>query len=196
MWHDGRVSTPAKRLATYEDILGLPEGVRAEVIAGEVLVQPSPTPSHQSVISEIYAELRNPFQRGRGGPGGWWFIQDVDVDFGQHDIYRPDITGWRRDQVPQFPATRPVPDRPDWLCEGLSPRTASRDQGEKRATYARVGVPWYWLADPQNRTITVLRLSSEGYVIERTVGDEGMAALPPFEAVAIDLASVFPPRVD
>lgn len=196
MWQDRRVSTPAKRLATYEDILGLPEDVRAEVIAGEVLVQPFPTPSHQFVLSELYTELTNPFQRGRGGPGGWWFIQDVDVDFGVHDIYRPDIAGWRRERVARFPATRPVRERPDWLCEGLSPRTALRDQGEKRATYQKVGVPWYWLADPQNRTITTLRLTSEGYVVERMVGDEGLVALPPFEAAAIDLASVFPPHED
>lgn len=57
-------------------------------------------------------------------------------------------------------------------------------------------MPWYWLADPQNRTITTLRLTSEGYVVERMVGDEGLVALPPFEAAAIDLASVFPPHED
>lgn len=190
------MSTPDKRLATYEDILGLPEGVRAEVIAGELLVQPSPTPEHQYVLSELYAQLTNPFQRGRGGPGGWWFIQDVDVNFGMHDIYRPDISGWRKERVPHFPSTRPVSERPDWLCEGLSPGTALRDQGDKRAIYQKAGVPWYWLADPRNRTITVLRLTSEGYVVDRAVGDNGMATLPPFETVAIDLASIFPPRED
>ena len=135
------MSTPAKRLATYEDILGLPEDVRAEVIAGEVLVQPFPTPSHQFVLSELYTELTNPFQRGRGGPGGWWFIQDVDVDFGVHDIYRPDIAGWRRERVARFPATRPVRERPDWLCEGLSPRTALRDQGESVRRTRRSACP-------------------------------------------------------
>jgi hypothetical protein len=93
MWDNRPVSNPAKRLATYEDILGLPENVRAEVIAGEVLVQPSPTPGHQYMLSELYAQLTNPFQRGRGGPGGWWFIQDVDVAFGRHDIYRTSRVG-------------------------------------------------------------------------------------------------------
>jgi Uma2 family endonuclease len=187
------VSDPAKRLATYADLLALPGDAHAEVIGGEVIVQPSPTPAHQSTIGEIYAELRNPFQRGRGGPGGWWLIQDVDVEFGAHDVVRPDISGWRRDRVPAFPAERPVRQRPDWLCEGLSPRTALHDQGDKRAIYQRALVPWYWLVDPLNRTVSVLRLVPEGYVVDRVAGDQGMVALPPFEAVAIDLASIFPP---
>ena len=187
------VSDPAKRLATYADLLVLPGDERGEVIGGEIVVQPSPTPAHQSTIGEIYAELRNPFQRGRGGPGGWWLIQDVDVEFSVHDILRPDISGWKRDRVPDFPAERPVRHRPDWLCEGLSPRTALHDQGDKRAIYQRAGVPWYWLVDPLNRTLSVLRLVPDGYVVDRVAGDQGMVALPPFEAVTIDLASIFPP---
>ena len=128
------MSAPARSLATYADLLTLPEETRGEIIAGEVIVQPSPTPAHQSTVGEIYAELRNPFQRGRGGPGGWWLIPDVDVEFGPHDICRPDVSGWQRDRVPTFPADRPVRQRPDWICEALSPRTAVRDQGDKRST--------------------------------------------------------------
>ena len=184
---------PAKRLATYADLLALPDDTRAEIIGGEIVVQPSPTPAHQSTIGEIYAELRNPFQRGRGGPGGWWLIQDVDVEFGPHDVCRPDISGWRKDRVAVFPAERPVRHRLDWLCEGLSPRTALHDQGDKRAIYQRAGFPWYWLVDPVNRTLSVLRLVPEGYVVDRVAGDQGTAALPPFDAVPIDLASIFPP---
>ncbi len=187
------MSVPAKRSATYADLAARPEDERAELIGGDIVVQPSPTPAHQSTIGEIYAELRNPFQRGRGGPGGWWLIQDVDVEFGIHDVCRPDISGWRRDRVSAFPEERPVRYRPDWLCEGLSPGTAMRDQGEKRALYQRAEVPWYWVVDPHNRTLTVLRLVSEGYVLERVVGDQGQAALPPFEAVSIDLPTIFPP---
>lgn len=187
------MSESARRLATYEDLLALPEGVRAEVVAGQVVVSPSPSPIHQSVVGEIYAELRGPFQRGRGGPGGWWLIPDVDVRFGTHDIYRPDICGWRKENVPAFPAERPVLHRPDWICEGLSPRTAVVDQGAKQVVFARTSVPWYWLVEPLNRTLSVLRLSAEGYVVHAVVGDSGTAQLPPFDAVAIDLGSLFPP---
>jgi Uma2 family endonuclease len=191
--HTEVVPEPARRLATYADLLSLPEDARAEILNGEIVVAPSPTPAHQSTIAEIYAELRGPFQRSRGGPGGWWLIPDVDVEFAPHDVCRPDIAGWRKDRVPNFPLERPIRERPDWLCEGLSPRTALRDQSEKRSIYQGAGVPWYWLVDIANRTLTVLRLIPEGYVVETVVGDSGHAALPPFDAVEMDLASVFPP---
>jgi Uma2 family endonuclease len=186
------VSESAKRLATYEDLLALPEHVRAEIVGGEIVVSPSPTPVHQSVVGEIYAELRGPFQRGRGGPGGWWLILDVDVRFGVHDIYRPDVSGWRRENVPHFPTERPVVNRPDWICEGLSPRTAVIDQRDKRAVYASSGVPFYWVVEPTNRTLTVLRLSTEGYVVETVVGDRGSARLRPFDDFEIELEAIFP----
>lgn len=188
------MTSPARRLATYDDLLVLPEGVRGEVIAGDVVVAPSPTPEHQASLGLIFADLAGPFQRGRGGPGGWWILPDVDVAFGPHDVLRPDLAGWRRERVPEFPRERPISARPDWVCEILSPATAARDRGQKRDVYRTSAVPWYWLIDVANRTITVLRLTSEGFVDHQTAGDEGSAGLPPFEAVPLDLAAVFPPR--
>jgi Uma2 family endonuclease len=117
----------------------------------------------------------------------------VDIEFGAHDVCRPDIAGWRRDNVPAFPVELPIRYRPDWLCEALSPGTARRDQGDKRALYQRPGVPWYWQLDPANRTLTVLRLVREGYVVELAAGDSGKLALPPFDAVELDLSAVFSP---
>jgi Uma2 family endonuclease len=190
------VSAPAKRPSTYADLLALPQDVRAELIAGQVVVAPSPTPVHQSSVAELYAELRGPFQRGRSGPGGWWLIPDVDVAFGPHDVLRPDISGWRREGVPEFPVERPVSHRPDWVCEGLSPGTAARDQSEKRAVYQSAGVPWFWQLDPTNLTLAVLRLTAEGYVIEGVAGDRAKVRLPLFEAIELDLESIFPPRAE
>ena len=118
---------------------------------------------------------------------------DVDVTFGPHDVFRPDVSGWRKDKVAEFPSERPGTHRPDWICEGLSPGSAAFNQGEKRAVYERAEVPWYWLLDPQNRTLTVLRFSAEGYVMERVVGDTGLVRLPPFDSVEIELAEIFPP---
>jgi Uma2 family endonuclease len=187
------MSNPARRLATYEDLLGLPDDVRAEVIDGEVVVAPSPSPLHQDTVGGILSELRFPFQRGRGGPGGWWLILDVDVFFGPHEVLRPDIAGWRRERVLALPAERPVKAIPDWVCEALSPGTAARDQGDKRAIYQRSSVPWYWIVDPINRSLQVYRLTTEGYLLDTSVGDRGLARLSPFEAVELELEALFPP---
>jgi Uma2 family endonuclease len=45
---------------------------------------------------------------------------------------------------------------PDLVIEILSPGTASRDRGEKRAIYEAAGVLEYWLVDPRARTVTIL----------------------------------------
>jgi len=187
------MSVPAPRLATYADLLALPDDVRAEVIDGEVVVAPSPSPLHQDTVGGILSELRFPFQRGRGGPGGWWLILDVDVAFGPHEVLRPDIAGWRRERVPALPAERPVKTTPDWVCEALSPGTAARDQGDKRAIYQRSNIPWYWIVDPINRSLQVYRLTSEGYLLDTSVGDRGLARLRPFDAVELELEALFPP---
>jgi Uma2 family endonuclease len=118
------MTSAVRRLATYADLTALPEGVRGQVIAGEVLLAPSPSPEHQSSLALLAADLIVAFQRGRGGPGGWWILPDVDVSFGPHDIPRPDLVGWRRERLPEFPRERPIAQRPDWVCEVLSPSTA------------------------------------------------------------------------
>lgn len=73
------------------------------------------------------------------------------------------------------------------------PGTAIYDQRDERAIHQAAGIPWYWLVDPANRTVTVLRLVSEGYLVDQVAGDSGSVALPPLGEVAIDLSSVFPP---
>jgi Uma2 family endonuclease len=186
------MSNPAHRLATYEDLIALPAEARAEVIDGEVVVAPSPSPLHQGAVGGVHAELRSPFQRARGGPGGWWLILDVDILFGPHDVLRPDIAGWRRERVPTYPTERPIRAMPDWVCEALSPGTAALDQGDKRAIYQRSNVPWYWIVDPTNRSLQVYRLTADGYLLDTSVGDRGGARLRPFEAVELELEALFP----
>jgi len=186
------VTESARRLATYHDLLALPADVHAEILAGEIVVTPSPTPLHQATVGGVFAELRAPFQRGRGGPGGWWLIQDVDIAFAVHDVLRPDISGWKRERLPSLPTERPISTLPDWVCEGLSPSTAAIDQGTKRSVYQRCAIPWYWIVDPLNRTIAVYRLATDGYVLAATAGDRGSARLPPFDAIELDLEALFP----
>ena len=184
----------ARRIASYEDLLALPEDVHAEIIDGEIVVAPSPTPAHQYSAFALTAGLDGPFHRGHGGPGGWWFLLDVDVAFGAGAVLRPDVSGWRRERVPRLPSTRPVTETPDWICEVLSTSTAHRDLGTKRATYQAAGVPWYWVVDLEHRELIVYRLTEAGYVLDATASDDAPARLPPFDAIELHLADALPPR--
>lgn len=188
----------AKRLATYEDLLALPEGVRAEILAGERIVSPGPLPEHGRIQGTLWRHIGGPFDDddGRGGPGGWWILLEVDVRFGPHDIVRPDLTGWRRERLRDPFGMRPIDVRPDWVCEIASPSNARYDRVEKRALYARHGVPSYWLVDPAERVLEAMKLVDGAWVELGAWTDRGAVRIEPFEAVELDLERVFPPRVE
>lgn len=50
----------------------------------------------------------------------------------------------------------------DLVVEVVSPDSPERDTHDKRFDYAHDGVPEYWIVDPEDEAITVLRLEGEG----------------------------------
>ena len=187
------MASPPRRRATYADLAALPEGERAEVIAGTLIASPAPLPRHSKVQGSARRFLGGPFDDddGHGGPGGWWIFVEVDVAFGPHDVLRPDLAGWRRERVPRPGAQRPIDVVPDWVCEVLSPFTAARDRVIKRHLYARAGVAHYWLIDPDARVLEAL-VSTNGAWVEFGVYDESATArIAPFEAVELAVGRLF-----
>ena len=80
---------------------------------------------------------------------------------------------------------------PALVAEVLSPATAQRDLNEKRNMYALVGVPYYLLADPIERSLTALQLRSPGNYDEVSAGE--MVELPLCEdcSLRVDLTRLF-----
>jgi Uma2 family endonuclease len=199
----GPSSTPAARLArratrraTIEEWLAIPEEQRAELIDGEIVYQGMPGPRYGRSQGKMFALVDGPFGRRLGGddrPGGGWISQEVDLEIGGLGC-RPDILGWRRDRHPRLPepdARGLVTSVPYWICEVLSPRTASVDQGRKRRAYHQAGVEHYWLVDPTNGTLTVLERAERDYLIILVAGREEVVSAPPFDAVEIPVADIF-----
>ncbi|HVW29777.1 MAG TPA: Uma2 family endonuclease [Polyangiaceae bacterium] len=189
------MATPARKPATYADLLGLPEQTRAEILAGEIVVAPAPLPRHSKAQGAIRRFVGGPYDDddGHGGPGGWW-IFEVDVALSREDVVRPDVAGWRRARLLQPGSKRPIEIVPDWVCEVLSPATAARDRVQKRALYARAGVGHYWIVDPEARVLEALTLR-EGNWLEQGVYDESATArIAPFDDVTIDVGRLFLPR--
>jgi Uma2 family endonuclease len=190
------MTTPAPKFASYADLLALPEGVRGEVIAGELVTAPAPLPRHAKVQGAARRFVGGPFDDddGHGGPGGWWIFVEVDVALSPHDIVRPDLAGWRRERLPRPGSVRPIQVIPDWVCEVISPSTAARDRVTKRALYARAGIAHYWLIDPDARVLEALALR-DGVWVEVGVYDErSTARIAPFEAIELAIGRLFLPK--
>jgi Uma2 family endonuclease len=186
----------AKTLATYADLLELDEGVRAEIIAGELTVTPAPLPRHGRAQRAIGRFVGGPFDDddGLGGPGGWWILPEVDVRFAEHDIVRPDLSGWRRERLEDPWDMRPIDVIPDWICEILSPTSASHDRVHKSGLYAQHGVEHYWVVDPVARTLEAWELREGKWLLFGAFDDQAVVRIAPFDAVELQLARLFPPE--
>jgi Uma2 family endonuclease len=190
------VSEIARQLATYTDLLALPEDVRAEILAGVIVTAPAPLPKHSNAQRALGRFVGGPFHDddGRGGPGGWWIFVEVDVALGPHDIVRPDLAGWRRGRLPNPGDARPIEVSPDWVCEILSPSTSVRDRVTKRNLYADHGIGHYWIVDVDTRTLEAFALAEGRWVLVGNYDDTATARIPPFEAVDLEVGRLFLPR--
>ena len=93
---------PAPALATYEDLKALSPNLVGELVAGELYASPRPSGGHALASSGLGGELVRPFQRGKGGPGGWWILDEPELHLGK-DVFVPDLAGWRRERMPKQP---------------------------------------------------------------------------------------------
>lgn len=187
----------------YDDLLRLGEGRYHEVLAGSLEEKASPSPAHGRAQRSLAGFVGGPLDDddGRGGPGGWWILTEVEVALAADQIVRPDLVGYRRERLPEPDAERPVRVAPDWICEIVSPNDARRDRVVKAALYAEHGVPFYWLVTPEERVL-------EAYALERATdenaqrkwvrlgawGDGECARIAPFEALELEVGRLFLPR--
>lgn len=191
-----RMDDGNRNLATYADLLALPEGADAEVMYGVVQALPSALPEHNRAQGGLQTWLGGPFDLddGNGGPGGWWILIETDVRFSVHTIVRPDIVGWRRTRLEAPWGMRPIDVVPDWICEVVSPSNRRRDRIDKSRLYLAQGVPHFWLIDPEERTLEAYT-AHNGYWLQTGVYEDSCAAarIAPFEAVELPVARLFPP---
>lgn len=183
----------ARKLATYDDLLALPEDVRAEILAGEIVAQPSAGRGHQFITGRISRKVEGPFDFD-GRIGGWWFMQDVDIRFTPHDVVRPDHAGWRQSRLASPYGPQPVEVIPDWICEILSTNW-KYDRTYKSDLYATHGVGHYWLVDPVARYLEAFELKSGRWIRLGAYDESAIAPIPPFEALELKLSDIFGPSL-
>ena len=169
-----------------EAVEALPEGVTGEVIRGQLYAFPRPSARHGRAASSIGGDLFNPFDRGRGGPGGWWIIGEPEVHFARDvEFCVPDIGGWRRERMPSLPDDHRFELVPDWVCEIASPSTASHDREVKMPLYASQGVAHAWLVDTRARRLEAYELRDGVWQDIGVFEGDAPIRVAPFDAIEI-----------
>ena len=184
------MADPAKRRATYEDLVAVPAHLVAELINGALITNPRPASRHARASSSLGGELYGPFDRGKGGPGGWIILDEPELHL-HGDVLVPDLAGWRRERMPELPDATAFELAPDWICEVLSPSTAATDRAEKVPIYARERVSHVWLVDPIARTLEAFNLDGSRWSLVGTWRDDARVRVEPFTELELELACLW-----
>jgi Uma2 family endonuclease len=180
-----------KRPATYADVLAAPEHAVAELVDGTLYTSPRPASLHARAASTLHGDLQGPFDRGRGGPGGWVILFEPELHVAGA-VLVPDLAGWRRERMPEMPKTQAFEIAPDWVCEVSSPSTAALDRKIKLPKYAEAGVGNVWIVDPEAQTLEVLRVTRERrWETVAVFSEDDRVRAEPFEAYELELAALW-----
>jgi Uma2 family endonuclease len=158
----GEVAMPiTTELLTYKDLEQVPDdGLRYEIIDGELYVAAAPAKLHQRLSRRLLLVINTAVETG-----GWGevFYAPVDVRFSVHSQVQPDILFIRRERAGIYRGNT-VYEPPDLLVEILSPSNRSYDEKIKRELYERMGVPELLIADPDTPALRLFVLRDGRYV--------------------------------
>nr|VFJ48653.1 MAG: Endonuclease, Uma2 family (restriction endonuclease fold) [Candidatus Kentron sp. DK] len=189
------MNLPAERLATYDDVLRAPPNCIAQLIHGQLHTLPRPALRHALAGSHLGAVLNRSHLGGGNGGGngtdGWWILDEPEIHLGNH-VLVPDLAGWRRQRMPEFPDAPYMEMAPDWVCEILSPSNARLDRTVKMPLYAQFQVGHLWLLNPKLRTLEVFALQAGKWLLWETFGDSDKVSAPPFETLHFGLDVLWP----
>jgi Uma2 family endonuclease len=164
----------------------------AEILDGELHVQPRPRVRHSRAASRLGARLGGFDQDNLGGPSGWVILFGPELHLGPGpDKLVPDLAGWRRERLPELPDAAALELAPDWVCEVISERTEVVDRTKKRRIYAREGVSHLWPVSPEQRMLEVFRLERGSWVLVDTFEGDAPVRAVPFDAIELPLGRLW-----
>jgi Uma2 family endonuclease len=153
-----------------------------EFTDGRIEVLPLPTQSHQAILRFLFRVLDALMLQ----TGGTVFFAALRLQIRPEKFREPDLlllrdAGDPRRQDAYWWGA-------DMVLEVVSPDNPERDTVEKRGDYAEAGIPEYWIVNPLDETITVLRLADGLYVAHDVFrrGETATSALLAKFAVAVN----------
>lgn len=175
---------------TYRDYLELPAkpGYRYEVLAGELIMEPSPLVVHQRVSRELLLLLAVHFRQA--DPRGEVFASPLDVTLGDYTVVQPDILYISGDQRGIIKEAR-IDGAPLLAIEIISESSRRIDRLRKWQIYEEAGIQHYWLIDPNERTLECLALRDGAYILAAAGMDEESVFHPDFPGLSIPLGELW-----
>jgi Uma2 family endonuclease len=176
-----------KQRRTYADYAALPEGAPYQLIDGDLVMSPSPNPTHQRVVRRLMVAVQRYLDVH---PLGELFVAPLDVYLSETETYQPDLFVVMEESK-KIIAESKIEGAPDLVIEVLSPTTGYFDLTHKKDTYASFGVKEYWIVDPTEKWVEVFENSKGEFLLlerQRNTGTIRSRILPGFE---LQVESIF-----
>ena len=143
---------------TYDDLASFPDdGLRREILGGELVVTPAPRLRHQDIVGRLHLDLGGLVKQHGGGRV---YLAPTDVILSIRDVVEPDLV-FVADRQIDILTEKNIQGVPALLIEVLS--DARTDRVRKRDVYAAFGVPEYWIVDPDADRVEIYRLDGDRY---------------------------------
>ena len=176
----------------YGQLEALPENLTGEIINGRLYAQPRSAGPHTEAGSGLGIDIGSAYHRGRGGPGGWWILDEPEVHFIRDtEVLVPDLAGWRRERMPRLPRDHRFEVVPDWAGEILSSSTARKDRMPKMPVYAGYSVAYLWLVDPLAHTREAFALRDDYWTAIGLFQEQDAVSVELFTEIALELGALW-----
>ena len=160
------------------------EGWRVEMLDGVIMSEMPPGPEHDFAYEALHLFLAS---KGLYASG---LIPMLKFVIPGRSVLEPDFARYRLESIGRL-GNKQATDLL-WAIE-ISVTSLLKDLGSKKAAYAAVGVPEYWVIDVENRILRMFSKPVEGVYTEEHLAPEGeIVALPGLDAT-LDTAGLFPP---
>ncbi|HYC22917.1 MAG TPA: Uma2 family endonuclease [Candidatus Bathyarchaeia archaeon] len=173
---------------SLEEWAALPEDEPGELVDGRLEDEEVPDAIHELVVGWLMQVLRN----WLSGMGGVVLGSEAKFALRARRGRKPDLSLF-------LPGGAKPPRRgvirvpPDIAIEISSPapRDVRRDRIEKMDDYAGFGVRWYWIVDPELRSVEIYELGQDGRYM-RTLGAVGRVEfVPGCAGLTLDLPALW-----
>jgi Uma2 family endonuclease len=166
----------------------LDDEIAGELVDGVLEEEEMPSFLHEMIVSWLNAALRG-WVRGRGGQVAG---SEAKIAVGPRRGRKPDLSVYLRAQMPAA-TDRLITVAPYLVIEVTSPqpRDTRRDRVDKLGDYARAGIRYYWILDPQLRSLEVFERGRSGRYTVALTATAGRTRVPGCSGLVIDLDALW-----
>ena len=171
---------------TVDDYLLLGEmNPPCQLINGELIMSPSPTPLHQRIAKKLFILIEQ-----NATNLGEVFFAPIDLYVDNKNVFQPDLV-FIANENRHIITERAIEGVPDLVVEIISPSNVFSDRYTKKKIYQKIGIREYWIVDPANRTLEIFVAGQQDPDVPKLyVVDEGQVSSMVIPSLSFDLKSV------